>query len=138
MTMQKEIVEILERGEEVLNASRRGDIMLLESLLEKDASVDFKDQYGLTAIHIAAIKGYKDVVMLLVEFGSSLECIDAEGRTPLHMAVVGGCKDTVEVLINRGANVNVQCNRGATPLKVAQTIGHDTITQILLLNQAIS
>ncbi|GJY07305.1 ankyrin repeat-containing protein [Tanacetum coccineum] len=134
---QKEIVGILERGEEVLNASRRGDIMLLESLLEKDASVDFKDQYGLTAIHIAAIKGYKDVVMLLVEFGSSLECIDAEGRTPLHMAVVGGCKDTVEVLINRGANVNVQCNRGATPLRVAQTMGHATITQFLL-NEAIS
>ncbi|PWA93839.1 Ankyrin repeat-containing protein [Artemisia annua] len=63
---EKEIVEILEQGEEVLNASRRGDIMLLESLLEKDASVDFKD-------HTAAIKGYKDVVILLVEFGSSLE-----------------------------------------------------------------
>ncbi|PWA45770.1 Ankyrin repeat-containing protein [Artemisia annua] len=95
---EKEIVEILERGKEVLNASRREDIMLLESLLEKDASVDFKDQYGLTAIHIAAIKGYKDVVIL--------ECIDAEGRTPLHMAVVGSSEDTVEVLINRSqANV---------------------------------
>ncbi|KAI3799933.1 hypothetical protein L1987_35239 [Smallanthus sonchifolius] len=133
-----EVVEILERGEDVLNAARRGDLIHLESLLERDAGVDFRDQYGLTAIHIAAIKGHKDVVMLLVEFGSDLECTDAEGRTPLHMAVVGGSKDTVEVLINRGANLNAKCNRGATPLQVAQTMGYGTITQFLLLNQTIS
>ncbi|KAJ0470819.1 putative major sperm protein (MSP) [Helianthus annuus] len=132
-----EIVETLERGEDVLNAARRGDIVHLESLLERDASVDFRDQYGLTAIHMAAIKGYKDVVMLLVEFGSDLECTDADGRTPLHMAVVGGCKDTVEVLINRGANLNAKCNRGATPLQVAHTMGYDSITQYLL-DQPIS
>ncbi|KAI3793243.1 hypothetical protein L1987_35859 [Smallanthus sonchifolius] len=133
-----EIVEILERGEDVLNAARRGDLIHLESLLERDAGVDFRDQYGLTAIHIASIKGHKDVVMVLVEFGSDLECTDAEGRTPLHMAVVGGSKDTVEVLINRGANLNAKCNRGATPLQIAQTMGYETITQFLLLNQPIS
>ncbi|KAL8192918.1 hypothetical protein R6Q57_027366 [Mikania cordata] len=133
-----EIVEILERGEDVLNAARRGDLVHLESLLERDASVDFRDQYGLTAIHVAAIKGHKDVVMLLVEFGSDLECTDVEGRTPLHMAVVGGSKDTVEVLINRGANLNAKCNRGAIPLQVAQTMGYELLTQFLLLNQPIS
>lgn len=132
----KEIVEILERGEEVLNAARRGDLIHLEFLLERDASVDFRDQYGLTAIHMASIKGYKDVVMLLVEFGSDLECTEAEGRTPLHMAAVGGNKDTVEVLINRGANVNARCNRGATPLQVAQIMGYEIITEFLLLHQA--
>ncbi|KAI3748878.1 hypothetical protein L6452_12283 [Arctium lappa] len=131
----KEIVEILERGEEVLNAARRGDLIHLEFLLERDASVDFRDQYGLTAIHMAAIKGHKDVVMLLVEFGCDLECTEAEGQTPLHMAAMGGSKDTVEVLINRGANVNAKCNRGATPLQVAETMGHEIITQFLLLHQ---
>lgn len=134
----KEIVETLERGEEVLNAARRGDLSHLEFLLERDASVDFRDQYGLTAIHMAAIKGHKDVVMLLVEFGSDLECTEAEGRTPLHMAAISGNKDTVEVLINRGANVNAKCNRGATPLQIAQTMGYEIITQFLLLHQPTS
>ncbi|CAI9273797.1 unnamed protein product [Lactuca saligna] len=102
----------------------------------RDASVDFRDQYGLTAIHMASIKGYKDVVMLLVEFGSDLECTDAEGRTPLHMAVVGGDKDTVEVLVIRGANVNAKCNRDVTPLQVAEAMGNEILTQCLLLHQA--
>ncbi|XP_076916763.1 protein VAPYRIN-LIKE-like [Bidens hawaiensis] len=127
-----EIVEILERGEDVLNAARRGDLLRLESLLESDAGMDFRDQYGLTAIHMAAIKGHKDAVMLLVEFGCDVECVDAEGRTPLHLAVVGGCKDTVEVLVNRGANLNAKCHRGATPLQVAQTMKHESITNFLL------
>ncbi|KAJ0734010.1 putative ankyrin repeat-containing domain superfamily [Helianthus annuus] len=33
-----EIVETLERGEDVLNVARRGDIVRLESLLERDAT----------------------------------------------------------------------------------------------------
>ncbi|KAL4576114.1 hypothetical protein LXL04_012203 [Taraxacum kok-saghyz] len=132
----KEVVETLERGEEVLNAARRGDLARLEFLLETDASVNFRDQYGLTAIHIAAIKGHKDVVMLLVEFGSDLECTDAEGRTPLHLAVVGGGRDMVEVLLNRGANVNAKCKSGATPLQVAEAVGDEIVTQCLLQHQA--
>lgn len=87
---------------------------------------------------MAAIKGHKDVVMLLVEFGSDLECADNEGRKPLHLAVVGGSKETVEVLINRGANLNAKCNNGATPLQVAKTMRCEVITQFLLLNQTIS
>nr|XP_043634983.1 protein VAPYRIN-like [Erigeron canadensis] len=133
----EEIVEILERGEEVLNAARRGDLIRLEFLLETDASVDFRDQYGLTAMHIAAIKGLNDVVMLLVEFGCDLECTDTEGKTPLHMAVIGGNKDTAEVLIIRGARMDVECHRGATPLHIAQTMGYESIAQFLL-DQTIS
>lgn len=131
----KEVVETLERGEEVLNAARRGDLARLEFLLETDARLDFRDQYGLTAIHMAAIKGHKDVVMLLVEFGADLECTDAEGRTPLHMAVVGGCRDTVEVLLIRGADVSAKCHRGATPLQVAEAMGNEIVAQFLLLHQ---
>ncbi|XP_071707046.1 protein VAPYRIN-LIKE-like [Rutidosis leptorrhynchoides] len=132
-----DIVETLERGEQVLTAARRGDLDRLEFLLETDASVNFRDQYGLTAIHMAAIKGYKDVVMLLVEFGADLESTDDEGRTPLHMAVVGGSKDTVEVLIIRGANVNAECYKGTIPLQIAQTMGNEIITQFLFQNQTI-
>ncbi|XAR65967.1 hypothetical protein NMG60_11011990 [Bertholletia excelsa] len=110
--LQKEVVEILERGEAVLDAARRGDLRQLEALLEQDASVDFHDQYGLTALHVAAIKGHKDAVMMLAEFMSDLEPRDGDGHTPLHLAAEGGCAATVEVLIDRGANVNTTSKRG--------------------------
>ncbi|KAK2982492.1 hypothetical protein RJ640_026335 [Escallonia rubra] len=127
----KEVIEILERGEEVLNAARRGELRRLELLLEKDASVDYRDQYGLTALHAAAIKGHKEAVMLLVEFGSDVECLDAEGHTPLHLAVEGGSTETVEVLVDRGANVNAKSNKGATPLHIATQMGYEDISRFL-------
>lgn len=127
-----EVVNLLQRGEAVLEAARCGDLNHLESLLDRDASVSFHDQYGLTALHVAAIKGHKDAVMMLVELGSAdLECQDHEGHTPLHLAVEGGHAETVEVLVNIGANVNAESKKGATPLYFARAMGYDDISQFL-------
>ncbi|KAK9283565.1 hypothetical protein L1049_011813 [Liquidambar formosana] len=69
----KEVVEILERGDAVLTAARRGEIKHLESLLQKGATMNYRDQYGLTALHIAAIKGHQDAVAILLEYGMGVE-----------------------------------------------------------------
>ncbi|KAK6135782.1 hypothetical protein DH2020_030477 [Rehmannia glutinosa] len=127
-----DVLKVLERGESVLHAARRGELDVLESLLEKGAAMNFCDQYGLTALHVAAIKGNKDVVMMLVEFGAVVECRDSEGHTPLHLAVEGGSVETVEVLINRGANMNAKTKKGATPLYIAKLMEYEDITQLLL------
>lgn len=134
--MQKQVVELLERGEAVLNASRTGSLKRLESLLETDAKVNYCDQYGLTPLHVAAIKGHKDVVMLLAEYGSDLEFQDAEGHTPLHLAVESGSKEMVEVLINRGADVNAMSKNGATPLYISTLMGCEDISKLLLARGA--
>lgn len=133
---QKEVVELLERGEAVLNASRSGHVKLLELLLETDAKVNYCDQYGLTPLHVAAIKGHKDVAMLLVEYGSELDSQDSDGHTPLHLAVESGDKDMVEVLLNRGGDVNAMSNKGATPLYISQLLRFDSITKLLLASGA--
>ncbi|KAL1535484.1 hypothetical protein AAHA92_28257 [Salvia divinorum] len=127
-----DIVKVLEQGEAVLRAARRGELDTLEALLEKGANAGFCDQYGLTALHVAAIKGNKDVVMMLVEFGAGVEWQDAEGHTPLHLAVEGGSVETVEVLICRGANVNATTAKGATPLHVSKLMEYEDITKLLL------
>ncbi|XP_057784653.1 protein VAPYRIN-like [Salvia miltiorrhiza] len=127
-----DIVKVLEQGEAVLHAARRGELEVLESLLEKGANMNFCDQYGLTALHVAAIKGNKDAVMMLVEFGASVEWQDAEGHTPLHLAVEGGSFETVEVLICRGANVNATTTKGATPLYISKLMEYEDITKLLL------
>lgn len=127
-----EAVKILEQGEAVFHASRRGELELLESLLDKGASTNFCDQYGLTALHIAAIKGNKNAVMILVEYGANLECQDSDGNTPLHLAVESGCNETVEVLVNRGANINAKSKKGATPLQLSRTMGLQHISTLLL------
>ncbi|CAA6654713.1 unnamed protein product [Spirodela intermedia] len=119
----QEVVEVLERGEMVLTAARRGDLRRLESLLRKGVGANGCDQYGMTGLHSAAVKGHRDVVRLLVEFGAELEGQDVEGHTPLHLAVEGGCLDTPQ---------------GATPLYMAKSMGYDAVSQLLLSRGAAS
>ncbi|XVF29989.1 hypothetical protein REPUB_Repub16aG0018900 [Reevesia pubescens] len=128
----EEMVEIMERGEEVLTAARCGNMMRLQSLLKHGAAVNFQDQYCLTALHAAAIKGHKDVILVLVESGSDLECQDNEGHTALHLAVEGGQLEVVEALIDKGANANAKTKTGITPLYMAKTMGYDDISQLLV------
>ncbi|XWS65808.1 hypothetical protein CRYUN_Cryun05aG0145400 [Craigia yunnanensis] len=133
----EEMVEIMERGEEVLMAARCGDMRRLQSLLQKGAAMNFQDQYGLTALHAAAIKGHKDVISMLVELGSDLERQDNEGHTALHLAVECGQLEVVEALIDTGANANAKTKTGVTPLYMAKTMGYDDISH-LLVNRGIS
>uniref|UniRef100_A0A7N2R9X5 MSP domain-containing protein n=2 Tax=Quercus lobata TaxID=97700 RepID=A0A7N2R9X5_QUELO len=134
----KEVVEILERGEQVLMAARRGELERLESLLQKGASMNYCDQYGLTALHAAAIKGHRDAVLMLVKFGIDLECKDNEGHVPLHLAVEGGNLETVEVLVDKGADVNARTIKGVTPLYLARAMCYDDISEFLISRGASS
>ncbi|XP_038710567.1 protein VAPYRIN-like isoform X2 [Tripterygium wilfordii] len=127
----EEILEVMEQGEQVLMAARRGDIKHLESLLRRGASTDYRDQYGLTPLHAAAIRGHKDIALRLLALGVDLECQDNEGHSPLHLAVEGGWMGTVEVLVNNGANVNAKTKRGATPIYMAEAFGYSDILMFL-------
>lgn len=128
----KEVVDILQRWELVMTAARRGDLQNLQLLLSKRTGLRGRDQYGLTALHMAAIKGHCDVIALLA--GSScmdIECEDVEGHRPLHLAVEGGCADAVDLLLDMGADVHAKTKRDATPLQMAETMGYDDIAQLL-------
>ncbi|PAN27766.1 hypothetical protein PAHAL_5G105500 [Panicum hallii] len=128
----QEVVDVLERWELVMTAARRGDLQSLETLLGKRAGVRGRDQYGLTALHLAAIKGHSDAVALLAGSGCmDIECEDVEGHRPLHLAVEGGHAEAVELLLDMGADVNARTRRGATPLQMAEAMGYEAIAQLL-------
>lgn len=128
----KEVVDVLQRWEQVMTAARRGDLRSLEFLLSKRTGLRGRDQYGLTALHVAAIKGHCDAIALLAGSGCmDVECEDVEGHRPLHLAVEGGCADAVDLLLDMGADVHARTKRGATPLQMADTMGYDDISQLL-------
>ncbi|XP_039009876.1 protein VAPYRIN-like [Hibiscus syriacus] len=127
----EEMVEIMERGKEVFMAARCGDERRLQALLKRGGSMNFQDQYGLTPLHVAAIKAHRDVVLVLLEMGFDLERPDNEGHTALHLAVEGGDLEVVEALICRGADANAMTKTGVTPLYMAKIMGYDHISQLL-------
>ncbi|KAL8990426.1 MAG: hypothetical protein Q9177_000913 [Variospora cf. flavescens] len=85
-----------------------GSIEALKSHLANGASVTWVDHRGRSPLHIAASRGYDDVVEELVRAGGALEARNTKGATPLHDAARGGHASTVEMLIENGADIETK------------------------------
>jgi ankyrin repeat protein len=91
--------------------------MLEQALATKGVKVNAKEAtFGMTALHIAASKGYKPLVEALLARGSDVEAREETGRTALHAASFRGQLEIVELLIEKGAKINATTNDAKTPL----------------------
>lgn len=78
------------------------------------------DRFGWTALHLAAIYGYKDVLRHISEHhADAINAGDKKLRTPLYLAVEYEFPDAVQTLIQAGAKVSITAKDGLTPFHVA-------------------
>jgi hypothetical protein len=87
-------------------------------LLANHADVNFtENQHGRTLLHIASLKGYKDLVDILLVKGSDVDAKDNHGRTPLFYAAKYGHKQAADLLIDAGAKKSsgMEENYGRSP-----------------------
>jgi ankyrin repeat domain-containing protein 50 len=102
-------------------------------LLEKGADVDAKNNYGWTALHWAAMKGYSTVVVaLLLKEAIKVDVKDNDGRTALHQAASNGHSAAVRLLVENGAGIATKDNDGQTALHWTIRNKHETVMQQLL------
>ena len=105
-----------------------------------------KDDYGLTPLHRAVVKGDIELVKSLLEKGAEVDSTDNAGRTPLHYAAgasFGSANpqvrtvDMVQCLLDNRANVNVQDNIGWTPLHYAAFTRNRTLVSLPIVSLLI-
>jgi ankyrin repeat protein len=102
----------------------KGRTAMVNKLLAHGASIDFTDShYGRGLLHLAAIKGFRDVAELLVAHGAKVEAADSSGKTPLFFADQYGNRDVAEYLTGRGENTSkTAAAGGGIPLASAAKI----------------
>jgi ankyrin repeat protein len=71
-------------------AAMYNQIKVAEVLINNSAQVDAQDKIGSTALHIAAAKGFSELVQLLIVHGATVGIKDSVGYTPLAWAVCRG------------------------------------------------
>jgi hypothetical protein len=77
--------EIADARQAMLKAIAKGDRATLQRLLVMHADVNFTLD-GTTPLHLAAEKGYPDIVRTLIGYGADYRIKNALGKTPLEVA----------------------------------------------------
>lgn len=77
--------EIADARRVILAAIAKGDQATLQRLLVMNADVNFTLD-GTTPLHLAAGKGYPEIVRMLIGYGADFRVKNAEGKTALEVA----------------------------------------------------
>ncbi|KAF8169046.1 hypothetical protein K438DRAFT_1921395 [Mycena galopus ATCC 62051] len=74
-----------------------------------------------TPLHLAAKRGFKTAVKLVVEFSKTSALVrDVEGSIPLHCAVRSGFPETIQILVDAApSGLHMENGVGETPLEIA-------------------
>ena len=119
----------------LLDATKRGDVQAVRSLLAEGADPNAAQGDGLTALHVAAQEGYLEIAEALLGAGADVEAKTRIGDyTPLHLAAQEANAPVARVLLEAGADpAAVTTNTGATPLHLAaKAIGGEGAVRTLL------
>ncbi|KAF2866829.1 glycerophosphocholine phosphodiesteras-like protein Gde1 [Massariosphaeria phaeospora] len=117
-------------------ATQSNFVTIVQLLVEAGVEVNYQDDQGETALHVAARFGHDECTKVLLE-GSSVYKTEIDipektfGWTPLFIACVDGHPSTVELLVKAGADVERADNSGWTAKEHAALRGHMTIVEQL-------
>ena len=113
------------------DAARKGDVSLVESLLQKGVPVDRVDLHYLTALFYAAAFNRTDVIRLLLQNGADVNKRDNIGNTPVHWAAWNNSTEAIAMLIEHGAWINITNDRGEKPIDRARENGSEAAVRML-------
>lgn len=74
---------------------------------------------GFTALHMAAMLGYRNVAELLITHKADVNVRDCNGSAPLHIAACHGMDSLITLLVHSGAKINRRSYNFSTPLHSA-------------------
>jgi len=69
-----------------------------EVLLDHGADPNVRDKFGMTPLHVAAMRGNMDLVRRLVEVGATTEALNCLVKTPADVAEDNEHKDVANYL----------------------------------------
>ena len=122
-------------------AAEHGHTALVEEFARRAPNlVDSVDRHGMSALELAAWRGYAGTTAALLRFGAAANTVDSYGITALHKAAAHGHVDVVSVLVRhdpilarqRVAESFSTAGEYGTPLHVAAGKGHADVVRVLL------
>jgi RNA polymerase sigma factor (sigma-70 family) len=116
----KEVVQLLlDRGADASGRSKQC------------VSREIEVAVGSTPLRLAALKGYREIVKLLLEHGAIVDASGQTGRTALHWASLKGRREIVKLLLDHGADIYAKDELGRSPFDWALIRGQLEVANLL-------
>lgn len=117
--------------QQLIRAAARADVVVLRQRIKDGAQVNAVDEWGNTALLLAAREGDLETARALLRAGA-----DVNGRagpfTPLGQAALRGHSHMVRLLLRGGAQVDATGLNEHTPLMNAVKLNHPEVVSLLL------
>ncbi|XP_032863179.1 ankyrin repeat, SAM and basic leucine zipper domain-containing protein 1 isoform X2 [Tyto alba] len=125
-----------DKNEALKKALFRGDVSLIEELLNSGINIESSFQFGWTPLMCAASVADFAVVRLLLDRGANA-CFEIDKYTVLMAACTAQASEenilkTVELLLSRNADPNLTCRRQMTALMYAARKGYPQVVALLV------
>ncbi|XP_068097346.1 protein phosphatase 1 regulatory subunit 12C isoform X2 [Hyperolius riggenbachi] len=115
--------EIEKRGIDIDVAKREEEEVMLQDARQWLNAGKLEDirhpKTGASALHVAAAKGYIEVMRLLLQANFDPNARDKDGWTPLHAAAHWGVEEACRLLVEHFCDMNAINNVGQRPSDVA-------------------
>lgn len=108
------------------------ELDLARQLIERGASADSKNRYGVTPLSLACTNGNAKLVELLLKAGADPKSSLKGGETVLMTAARTGDIACVRLLLDGGAPINATDDKGQTALMWAAAEGYARVVDALL------
>ncbi|XP_041326990.1 DNA-binding protein RFXANK isoform X2 [Pyrgilauda ruficollis] len=146
LAAQGELIQLkehLRKGENLVNkpdergftpliwAAAFGEIETVRHLLEWGADPHALAKERESALALASMGGYTDIVTMLLDRDVDINTYDWNGGTPLLYAVRGNHVKCVEALLACGADLTEEADSGYTPMDLAVALGHKKVQQVI-------
>ncbi|XP_038011350.1 ankyrin repeat, SAM and basic leucine zipper domain-containing protein 1 isoform X4 [Motacilla alba alba] len=125
-----------DKNEALKKALFRGDVSLIEELLNSGISIETSFHFGWTPLMCAASVANFAVVRLLLDRGANA-CFEIDKYTVLMAACTAQASEenilnTVELLLSRNADPNLACRKQMTALMYAARKGYPRVVAFLV------
>ncbi|XP_038725623.1 potassium channel SKOR-like isoform X2 [Tripterygium wilfordii] len=97
-----------------------GDLYQLKRLIDAGADPNKGDYDGRSPLHIAALKGYEDIALFLIEQRVEINVSDKFGNTPLLEAIKNEHDEVASLLVKAGASLKIDDDGGFLCTTVAR------------------
>lgn len=117
-------------NQQLLSATLSNNSQEVVRLLKIGADVNYKSNDSMTALYIAAAKGYMILSALLISMGADVNFGLNDDQTPLYIAIYHGHTDVIKLLVTSDAEIT--SDKYMNPLALAARLERHEIHQFLL------